>query len=220
MPRRSRRCSCCRRMLPPNSKGRSAEELMRRASAPERILTAKHDDSAHQRRACISSNHEAAYGMEPSRRPVVPRIQGQVEGAENPRAGARTDTPENQTVSATALLEQRAVSPRADRRCEAFGHAPAGQSGASPAKKQSEWSAGRADPAPSGRRQDERLRLWTPVPRRRQDDLLGSRAARNSFRSWTRWRTSSSRNTSNRAAGNCGRRRCRKLHRAPRNREP
>ena len=43
--------------------------------------------------------------------------------------------PDNQALSATALLEQRAVSSRTDRCCEVFGHAVPGQSGASSAKE-------------------------------------------------------------------------------------
>ena len=69
----------------------------------------------------------------PARRPVVAAIQGQVESAEDPRVGPIAGTPENQTLSATALLEQRAVSSRTDRCCEVVGYAVPGQSGASSA---------------------------------------------------------------------------------------
>ncbi len=121
----------------------------------------------------FAGDHEAADSIEPGCRLVVAAVQGQVESAEDAHVGRIAVAPENQAVSATALLEQRAVSSRTDRCCEVFGYTVPGQSGASPAKEQPERPAGRTDPAPQRRWQDEQLRLWSPVPRRREDDLLG-----------------------------------------------
>jgi len=65
---------------------------------------------------------------------VVPAVQGQVKSGENPRVGTSAGTPDDQTLSAIALLEHRTVSSRTDRCCEAFGNTVRGQSRASSAK--------------------------------------------------------------------------------------
>ena len=57
---------------------------------------------------------------------------------QNAHAGRVAGAPDNQTLPATALLEHGPVSSRTHRRCEVFGHAVSGQSGASSAKEQSE----------------------------------------------------------------------------------
>jgi hypothetical protein len=62
---------------------------------------------------------------------VVPAVQGQVERTEGPRVGAIAGMPEDQALSTAALMEQRTVSSRPDRRGKAIGDPVRGQSGAS-----------------------------------------------------------------------------------------
>ena len=72
---------------------------------PTGFLAAKRDDPAYKRRTRISGNHEAAYGIQPRRRLVVTTFQRQADSAEDPRVGPNAGTPDNQALSATALLE-------------------------------------------------------------------------------------------------------------------
>src|SRR6266481_4460353 len=99
----------------------------------------------------VSGNHEAADGVKPGQGPVVAFAPRQIASAENARTGAITGTSATQTLSATALLEHRPVSPRPGGRGQAVGDALPGQSLASAAKKQCGRSAGRTGP-PSRRR--------------------------------------------------------------------
>ena len=91
---------------------------------PARFLAAERDDSAHKRRTWISRDHEAADGIAPRCRLVVSAVERQVASVQDSCARASTGAPENQAISEAALLEQRAVSSRIDRRCEAVGHTP------------------------------------------------------------------------------------------------
>ena len=81
-------------------------------------------------------------------------------------------------LSATALLEQRAVPSRSDGYREVFGLAIGGQSRTPAADEQSERPAGRTDPALERRRHDEFLRLRASVPRYGEDDLQGQTSRR------------------------------------------
>jgi hypothetical protein len=106
------------------------------------LLAAKRNNSADKRRASIPGDDEAAYGLEPSKRPMVANAPGQIEGAENARIGAITGTSATQALSATSLLEHRPVPSRAGGRGEAVGYPLSRQSRASSAKKQFRRPAG------------------------------------------------------------------------------
>ena len=97
----------------------------------QRKVDQKRDDAADKRRTCISGHRKGTYGIEPCRRPVVPAVQGQVESAKDRRVGTITGTSDNQALSATALLEHRAVSSWARERGEILGDAACRESCAS-----------------------------------------------------------------------------------------
>jgi hypothetical protein len=79
----------------------------------------------------ICGDHEGTGGIESPLRFVVTAIQGQVARAESPDLGKIAGQSKDQTVPATALLEQRAVSSRTGRCCPVLGNSLSGQSGAS-----------------------------------------------------------------------------------------
>ncbi len=105
-------------------------------------------------------------------------LKGQIASHEDSCIGGSTSPPEKAAVSEAALLEQRAVLPRTKRHCETVGNALLWQPRPTTAKKQPERLAGRIEPAPKRRRQDERLRFCFAIPRRREHDLLGQKSGR------------------------------------------
>jgi hypothetical protein len=90
------------------------------------FLNAKRDNSTNKRRTCIFGDDKDTYGNEPSREHVVLAVQGQIESVEDTLVGEIAVATDNQTVSASALLEHRTFSSRTTRYHQIFGYAVAG----------------------------------------------------------------------------------------------
>src|SRR5262249_10914556 len=142
------------------------------------LLDAERDHASHQRRARISCVDEGTHGIKSGQRRVVLTVAGQIVVRENDGIGPAAGTPTSQVLPAIALLEPRTIPSRTRRCREIFRHAERGQSSIPIAKQQSKRPAGRAGPAPERRYQNELVRLRTPVPRHRADDLLGQASRR------------------------------------------
>ena len=149
-----------------------ARSLPRRVR-PAGFLAAKRHDSAYQRCAGISGDHEGAHRIEPGAGLWSLSFKDKLRVF---RALALVQVQSQEAIKPYQQLRYWSNVPFRHGPVDVVKHSatPSRGNPASPLQKtQPERPEGRVDPPPDRGQQDERLRLRPPVPRCRQDDLLG-----------------------------------------------